>query len=459
MATIFGSCRELLLELVVYLWCTSTRLVFALWFYWKKPVPLPPVTDKLLLRSATSLAADIRNGKVRSVDLLAAYIRRIREVQPIVNAVVEERFEEALKDAEEVDRLVASQTMSVIQMSKEKPLLGLPFTSKNSIAIKGGEGSLLAAAGSLLGLGTDAAGSVRIPSAYCGVFGHKPTAGVVPNTGLMPELGENVAQFNCVGPMTRFAEDLLLMLNVLAGSDTNKLRLNEQVNLKALKLYYMDTEGSLYLSRVITNMRLAVRRVTKYLTTAHRLQAHQLCLPEMRFGMYEWFKVIAIKDPTPLAQIFRPGGFHTLVELLRHLVGAGRHTLAALVSSQMAPLHHFRLEQKAEEFVTSIENANERFEETLGDDGVLILPAATSAAPYQNQEFLFPDSTGMTALFNLFKVPATVCPVMRSADNLPLCVQVVAKRGNDRLCLAVAKEIEKRFGGCIDPSAKHERKM
>ncbi|XP_037502056.2 fatty-acid amide hydrolase 2-A-like, partial [Rhipicephalus sanguineus] len=247
MATVLGSCRELLLELVVYLWCTVTRLVFTLWFYWKKPLPLPPVTDRLLLRSATSLAADIRNGKVKSVDLVSAYIRRIREVQPIINAVVEERFEEALKDAEEVDRLVASGTMSASQMTKEKPLLGLPFTSKNSIAIRGmrhdagslywhgrraeedapsvaslrragaiplaltnvpelcmwgeshnlvdgctrnphdtrrspggssgGEGSLLAAAGSLIGLGTDAAGSVRIPSAYCGIFGHKPTAG------------------------------------------------------------------------------------------------------------------------------------------------------------------------------------------------------------------------------------------------------------------------------------------
>ncbi|KAH7967594.1 fatty-acid amide hydrolase 2-A [Rhipicephalus sanguineus] len=524
MATILGSCRELLHELGIYLWCTVARLVFALWCCWKKPLQLPPVTDKLLLRSATSLAADIRNGKVKSVDLVSAYIRRIREVQPIINAVVEERFEEALKDAEEVDRLMASATMSASQMSKEKPLLGLPFTSKNSIAIRGmrhdagslfwlgrravedapsvaslrqggaiplaltnvpelcmwseshnlldgctqnphdtrrspggssgGEGSLLAAAGSLIGLGTDVAGSVRIPAAYCGIFGHKPTAGVVPNTGLMPDLGENVAQFNCVGPMTRYAEDLPLMLNVLAGTAIDRLRLNEQVNLKALRLYYMDTEGSLYISRVTADMRRAVRRVTQYLTVEHGLEANQLHLPEMRFGMEEWFKVIAIKDPTPLAHIFRPGGFNTLVELLRHLVGAGRHTLAALVASRTASLYSFRSEQKAQAFTASIERARDRFEETLGDDGVLVLPASTSDAPFQNQEFLFVDSTGMTALFNLFKVPATVCPVMLSRENLPSCIQVVAKRGNDRICLAVAKEIEKRFGGWADPSAK-----
>ncbi|KAL3208492.1 hypothetical protein MRX96_039050 [Rhipicephalus microplus] len=64
MATILGSSRELLLELVLYLWWTATRLVFALWWFWQRPRPVPPITDKLLLRSATSLAADIRNGKM-----------------------------------------------------------------------------------------------------------------------------------------------------------------------------------------------------------------------------------------------------------------------------------------------------------------------------------------------------------------------------------------------------------
>ncbi|KAH9381978.1 hypothetical protein HPB48_021020 [Haemaphysalis longicornis] len=64
----------------------------------------------------------------------------------------------------------------------------------------------------------------------------------------------------------------------------------------------------------------------------------------------------------------------------------------------------------------------------------------------------------MTALFNLFEVPATVCPVTmqktKGGTPLPLGVQVVAKTGNDRLCLAVAREIEKTFGGWVAPGVR-----
>ncbi|KAL3221317.1 hypothetical protein MRX96_050261 [Rhipicephalus microplus] len=130
----------------------------------------------------------------------------------------------------------------------------------------------------------------------------------------------------------------------------------------------------------------------------------------------------------PLAEMFRPGGFNTVIKLIRFLVGANRHTLTAITLSNMTRLFSFCSEQNAQACIASVESARDRFEKTLGDDGVLLLPAATKSAPFHNQDLMFFDSPGMTALFNLFRVPVTVCPVLRLVDGLPLCVQVVGRR-------------------------------
>ena len=63
------------------------------------------------------------------------------------------------------------------------------------------------------GLGTDTGGSVRLPSAYCGISGHKPTFGLVPKSGCFP-LGYS---YDHIGPMTRTAWDCAAMLSVMAG--------------------------------------------------------------------------------------------------------------------------------------------------------------------------------------------------------------------------------------------------
>jgi aspartyl-tRNA(Asn)/glutamyl-tRNA(Gln) amidotransferase subunit A len=64
-------------------------------------------------------------------------------------------------------------------------------------------------------LGTDTGGSIRLPSAYCGVVGIKPTYGLVPIRGIVPLA---VSLDHC-GPITRTVEDAALMLNTLAGYD------------------------------------------------------------------------------------------------------------------------------------------------------------------------------------------------------------------------------------------------
>jgi amidase len=68
-------------------------------------------------------------------------------------------------------------------------------------------------------LGTDIGGSVRVPSAFCGVFGHKPSFGIIPTLGYLdePNGGSTESDVNTFGPIARSVDDLRLLLGVLAG--------------------------------------------------------------------------------------------------------------------------------------------------------------------------------------------------------------------------------------------------
>ncbi len=83
----------------------------------------------------------------------------------------------------------------------------------------GGAAAAVACGMSSFELGTDIGGSVRVPSAFCGVFGHKPTFGIIPTLGYLdePHGGTTESDVNTFGPMARSASDLRLLLDVLAG--------------------------------------------------------------------------------------------------------------------------------------------------------------------------------------------------------------------------------------------------
>jgi len=75
--------------------------------------------------------------KVSSQKVITAYVERCKEVNPLINAIVEDRFEAAMQEAREVDNFLKSTTMDEASIASEKPLLGLPFTVKESIAVQG----------------------------------------------------------------------------------------------------------------------------------------------------------------------------------------------------------------------------------------------------------------------------------------------------------------------------------
>ena len=83
----------------------------------------------------------------------------------------------------------------------------------------GGSAAAIAAGLSGLELGSDIGGSIRIPASWCGIFGHKPSWGIVPERGHIPGWPGALREddINVVGPLARSAADLALALGVLAG--------------------------------------------------------------------------------------------------------------------------------------------------------------------------------------------------------------------------------------------------
>lgn len=105
--------------------------------YSSTPKTVPTIQNSLLTESAFSIAKRIRKKKVKSHEVVKAFIDRINEINDVLNCVVDNRFEEALEEAKKVDELIASGIKTEEELETETPLLGVPFTTKDSIAVKG----------------------------------------------------------------------------------------------------------------------------------------------------------------------------------------------------------------------------------------------------------------------------------------------------------------------------------
>lgn len=71
-----------------------------------------------------------------------AYIARVEEINPVINAVVGCRFEKALEEAKQIDELIASNYKTEEEMERETPFLGIPFSVKELLAVEGKERTL-----------------------------------------------------------------------------------------------------------------------------------------------------------------------------------------------------------------------------------------------------------------------------------------------------------------------------
>ncbi|CAG9788728.1 unnamed protein product [Diatraea saccharalis] len=497
------------------------RFFFSL-YYGTEGVKIPAISDDILKQPAIEVARRIRNKEITSVKVLQICIKRIKDVNSALNCFVEDRFELALKEAHEADEFIRNGTKTSEQLEKEKPFLGVPFTTKDCIAVKGlhhtagvmlrkdvvadqdadvirllqekgaiiigltnvpelcmwweshnhihgrsnnpynttrivggssgGEGAIQAAAGSIFGVGSDIGGSIRMPAFFNGIFGHKPSKFMVSNKGQYPiQDSELLNSFLGIGPMTRHAVDLKPLLSIMAGENSPKLKLDQPVDITKLKIYYQLSNDAPLTDPVDPDIKMAMRRVVEYLKLQYSIKTEEIKIQLLQKSMPIWMATMKEKTRFQSLIMKKTGVGAVLTELVKNAIGCSDNTLIGLLTAISDRTGAQFGSEKYKYYLKVRDHLEKIFTDMLGENGVFLYPTHPTPAPYHNEPLLKAFNFSYTAIINCLGLPVTTVPLGLGREGLPIGIQVVSNHNNDRLCFAVAEELDRTFGGWVEP--------
>jgi fatty acid amide hydrolase 2 len=320
----------------------------------------------------------------------------------------------------------------------------------------GGEGAIVASGGSPFGMGSDIGGSIRLPAAFCGVAGHKPTARMVPLEGHWPPLEDPLRSFLVCGPLARSVRDLMPLLRVIAGPEPDDafiqrwdLGAPESVDFRDVTVFPVEESGP----RVHPSLKAAVRAATGVLE-ARGARIAELSPGTLRDAIWIWAAMMGDGDETSYAELVSENPkFSILRELVKLAFRRSHHTAPVLAVIAGQSLLKLFPKGRSGRLIERGRQLQRELEELLGPRGILLVPPYTTPAPFHGEPLLRPFDGGYTAVFNVLEFPATQVPTGLDARGLPTGVQVVARRGNDHLTIAAALAIEEELGrlGAVDP--------
>jgi fatty acid amide hydrolase 2 len=318
----------------------------------------------------------------------------------------------------------------------------------------GGEGAAVSAGFAPFGLGADIGGSIRIPAFMNGIFGHKPTGGLVPNAGQFPLPGPGAMRLLTTGPLARRAEDLPLLLSILAGPtpaspETVALPLGDPraVSLEGLRVVDVASNG---LSRVHPELARAQRRLGDHLA-ARGARVHRVDIPALSRSVLIWSAMLSSSGSEDFSVMLGNGvPIPLLRELGRFAVGRSDYTGPALALALLEEIPK-RFPGNTRALAAEGLALRRELEERIGD-GVMLYPGYTTPAPRHRHPWMKPIDWAYTAIFNALEMPSTSVPLGLGSEGVPLGCQVIAPRGEDHRGLAVALEVERALGGWVPPS-------
>ncbi|HEX2166076.1 MAG TPA: amidase [Longimicrobiales bacterium] len=474
--------------------------------------------DPLLCMSIEALVDGMCRRVFSPVDLLEAHISRMEAVNPLLTCLVAERFGAAREEAAAAGREYATSASprpllgipftvkemievagmpltfgSAVRRGRtgardatvvarlrragaiplgvtNVPEWGMWFESYNALygrtnnpynlqhtpgGSSGGEGAAVGSGASVFGIGSDIGGSVRMPAAFCGVYGHKPTTGLLPLTGHYPVYSDGpdaaipqVAPYVSIGTLTRSAGDIARLIRAMAGRDGIDPNAEPLAFLNPQVVDWRDRRVLLLSNPQIEKASAATADVGAAVTLAGRLLeergAQVSDAPEklLQHAGDIWFSALQSVGGASFAEILTEGrGISLELEIIRALVGRSRYSWPALFFCIGE-----RIGRKNERALRSALREGRRlalrYRELVGRDAILVSPVHPRTAPRHNGAIMRPFDFLYTAVFNALRVPATTAPCGFDASGLPLSVQFTSARGNDHVTIAAASVVE-----------------
>lgn len=449
--------------------------------------------------------AKLRRKEISLLELIAAHLDRIKQIQPRLNPFVHIDAESARARARDSESRIA-------RGDKPRPLEGIPLTVKSCLDVagwpcpagsllrkdyipvtnatlvsrledagaillgntntpeflmayetdnrvsgktsnpwnpaysaggsSGGEAAAIASGCSMGGVGSDGGGSIRTPAHFCGICGLKPTPGRIPSTGHYPPGGGAFAWIGVVGPLARTVADLRALFAVMSGPDPGDA-LSAPVPIREIAA--SDLRGLRI--GVLENPELG--RPTPETLSALRRATQLLCDLNHRV---EPLKLEKLDQALDLWWFF----FGPVIADLFRQSTSGKE-------SQLSPMFLSYLEAtRAEPKVTLDSFQKACVDRDLVRASLLrqlrevpILLSAVSTAPafkhgagnYRSGDpHNYRDTMRFSQWLNLAGFPGLSLPMGQSAEGLPINIQLIGRPHEEELLLAVAEQLEQARG-------------
>ena len=431
-------------------------------------------------QSLTKLVELIRKREVSAVEVVEAHLEQISRLNPALNAIVTlnpQAIEQARsaeghlgglpitikdtietaqlkttsgsrlradyvpqRDAPAVARLKAAGAIVLGKTNAAE--MAMDYTADNPVfgrtlhpqdpkltpgGSSGGEAVAIATRMSPGGLGSDLAGSVRLPAHFCGICGLKPTTGRVPGEGQFPPSTGPYALGAVIGPLARTVADLRLLFSVLVGESEKERDLR-----KGLRFAWYGDDGIVPVTDETTQ---AVKNAARALMDAG-LIGEERRPPHVERGNELWLKLFSRASVVQLRQAY-----------------AGRENEGGSFVSWRLKTADDAAPPSLDEYIANWMERDRLREELLHwMETTPIILAPVGATPAYEHDTLKVTVQGTTMgtfrafsyaqAFNVFDLPVVTVPAGSTKNGLPIGVQIVGPPLAEEFVLEVAEIVE-----------------